>query len=57
MTFDFMNCSECKVPITLPDHPELNAYINKIYALKADMEQKAVAKAKVEGLDKHERLF
>jgi uncharacterized CHY-type Zn-finger protein len=56
MTFDFCNCSACKTPINL-DHPELTPFLNKIYALKRDMEQKAVAKAKVEGLDKDPSLM
>jgi hypothetical protein len=56
MTFDFVNCSACKIPITVPDHPELNVFLNKIYALKRDMENKAVEKAKAEGLEKDERL-
>ena len=56
MTFDFVNCSACKIPITVPDHPELNVFLNKIYALKRDMENKAVEKAKAEGLEKDERM-
>jgi len=41
----------------ISNHPELKVFLQKIYGLQVDMEQKAVAKAKVEGLDKDPRLF
>jgi hypothetical protein len=41
----------------ISNHPELRAFLIKIYGLQADMETKAVAKARVEGLDKDPRLM
>jgi hypothetical protein len=57
MTFDFCNCSACKTPMMISNNPELREFLKKIYGLQADMEQKAVVKAKIEGLDKDPRLF
>ena len=56
MTFDFMNCSVCKLEISCPQNPNLHSFLTKLKNLKTDMENKAVAKARVEGIDKDPRL-
>lgn len=57
MTFDFLNCSQCKTLMTFPNpHPEIKQHMDWLIQKKDQMEGMAVQRAKHEGIDKDERL-
>jgi len=53
ITFGFMNCPLCNDTIS---HPALLPELEPMLALKATVEEKCLARIKIEGMEKHEEL-
>ena len=56
IVFSFLNCPSCKTPMDLDHCPQLIGELAKVKAIKLLVEKKAVERAKLEGIDRHERL-
>lgn len=56
ITFLFKTCPSCKAEIEAPHHPELSMLLDEAKELEDEIKEKALARAKVEGLDKDKRL-
>jgi E3 ubiquitin-protein ligase MYCBP2 len=56
ITFLFKTCPSCKAEIDITHHPEIADLLDEINEFEAQINEKAFERAKVEGLDKEERL-
>ena len=56
MTFLYLTCPSCKVKIDATHHPEIKSLIDEGSKLEDDVTKQAVERAKMQGIDKDERL-
>ena len=56
MVFNYLDCSECKKPISVSNNPKLTTALNKELKLKNVVFKKAMERAKFEDLHKDPRL-
>jgi E3 ubiquitin-protein ligase MYCBP2 len=56
IVFGYLDCPGCKARISAPDCPELHKEIVESEKIEAEVEKKAVERAKFENLDKDARL-
>ena len=57
ITWDFLNCSACKVEISIQaDHIEIHTELKMLLGMKKKVYEMSIERAKYEGIDKEPRL-